>query len=108
MSVGGQRSGLFLLPILLFLAGCSNTPVPAPIYLGHVATLSGTDKMAGEQASLGIRLALDELNKETGKRPVQVRHTDTQGKLEAFEAEAVRLVALNRVVGLLGGTTPQE
>ena len=43
-----------------------------------------------------------------GGRQLQVRHTDARGQLDAFEAEAVRLVGINRVVGLMGGTTPDE
>jgi ABC-type branched-subunit amino acid transport system substrate-binding protein len=46
-------------------------------------------------------------NREGGQN-VAVIHTDTRGNLEAFEAEAVRLAAVNRVAALLGGTTPEE
>ncbi len=41
-------------------------------------------------------------------RPIEVIHTDTLGKLGAFEAQAVRLVKVNRVAALLGGTSPEE
>jgi branched-chain amino acid transport system substrate-binding protein len=105
-------NGLLVLgAIVLTLAGCKRGSPPAPIYLGHVATVSGPGKEAGEQASRGIRLAILEHDKDTGQalsRPVAVRHTDTKGKLEAFEAEAVRLVGVSKVVALYGGTTPEE
>jgi branched-chain amino acid transport system substrate-binding protein len=96
---------------LLALAGCGGQSSPPPVYVGHVATLSGAGKEEGEQASRGMRLAVQEQNKaaaEDNSRPVIVRHTDTRGKLEAFEAEAVRLVTVNRVLALLGGTSGDE
>jgi branched-chain amino acid transport system substrate-binding protein len=96
---------------MLALAGCGGQATPPPVYVGHVATLSGAGKEEGEQASRGIRLAVQEQNKaaaEDNSRPVIVRHTDTRGNLEAFEAEAVRLVTVNRVLGLLGGVNGDE
>jgi branched-chain amino acid transport system substrate-binding protein len=96
---------------LLAICGCSGATPPVPINLGHVANLSGAER-AGEQAMHGIRLALEEATADFGDtfagRPVHVRHTDTRGVLDAYEAEAARLVAVNRVVGLLGGTTAKE
>src|SRR5262249_37119374 len=67
-----------------------------------------------EQAELGIRLALAELNKDDALtqafagRKVLVRHTDTRGVLDAFEAQAVRLDSVNRCVAILGGQSAQE
>ncbi len=96
---------------LLAACGCGGVASPAPISLGHVANLSGADK-AGDQAMLGIRLALEEATADFGDsfggRPVQVRHTDTRGALDAYEAEAARLVAVNRVAGVMGGATAKE
>jgi branched-chain amino acid transport system substrate-binding protein len=106
-----SRRTLVLLAAGLCLPGCSGSAPPAPVFVGHVATRSGPDRYAGEMAAQGIRLAVAEANKspEQGAgRPVKVIHTDTLGKLEAFEAEAVRLVSVSRVVALLGGTTAEE
>jgi branched-chain amino acid transport system substrate-binding protein len=105
------RMTLALLPVALCLPGCSGSAPLPPVFVGHVATLSGPDRDAGRSASLGIRLAVMEANQDPGKgagRVVKVIHTDTEGKLDAFEAEAVRLVTVNRVAALLGGTTPEE
>lgn len=103
---------LFLaLAILPLFCGCSSQGTPPPIWCGHVATLSGPDKEAGASAVRGIRLAALDINKDYESsigRPVKVIHSDTRGKLEAFEAEAVRLVAINRVSFLLGGTSAAE
>jgi len=93
-------------------AGCFGTSSPPPIYLGHVANLSAADQ-SGAHAERGIRLALkqltdDNLPESLQGRPLHVRHTDTKGQLDASESEAVRLAGVNRVVGLIGGATPEE
>jgi branched-chain amino acid transport system substrate-binding protein len=95
--------------VVLASSGCGGSSTPAVVHFGHVATLSGADKMAGEQAARGIRLAVQEASadKTADSRPI-VRHTDTRGKLEAFEAEAVRLATINKAVALYGGTTVDE
>jgi branched-chain amino acid transport system substrate-binding protein len=101
--------GLVLLA-LLALVGCAGRS-EQPVLVGHVAAQSGPDKEAGEAAARGIRLAVMEANKDPDKgagRQVKVSHTDTQGKLDAYEAEAVRLATVNRVAALLGGNTLEE
>lgn len=90
------------------LVGCSNSAPPAPIYFGHVAARSGTGKDAGDQAARGIRLALEELNKDFNLRPFHVRHVDTQGNVAAFESLGVRLATINRVEALIGAESSEE
>jgi branched-chain amino acid transport system substrate-binding protein len=105
------RATLVVLAVGLCLPGCAGPSQPLPVLLGHVATLSGPDRDVGEAAVRGIRLAVMEEDKSPGQgagRKVKVIHTDTLGKLDAFEAEAVRLVTVNRVSALLGGATPEE
>jgi branched-chain amino acid transport system substrate-binding protein len=104
--VFGYRALPFL-GIALVLSGCFAKADLPPVVIGHVSKLSGP----GEHAMRGIRVAVEEANRDPDKglgRPVVVRHTDTRGELAAFESEAVRLVAVNRAVALLGGTTPEE
>lgn len=96
-----------LLFALTTVLGCSSKSPPSPLVVGQVANLSGPGSRADVQASRGIRLALDEVNKDA-ERKIIVRHTDTQGKLEAYEAQAARLVAFNKVVALFGGDAPEE
>src|SRR5579864_3260888 len=96
--------------LLAAAAGCQGSANP-PIFLGHVANLSGADR-SGLHAEQGIRLALklltdDNLTEALG-RELKVRHTDTRGVLDASEAEAVRLAAVNRVVGIMGGASAEE
>jgi branched-chain amino acid transport system substrate-binding protein len=93
-------------------AGCYTPAPPPPIFLGHVANLSGADR-SGAHAEQGIRLALnvlagDKFSESLEGRELKVRHTDTRGLLDASESEAVRLAGINRVVGLIGGATADE
>jgi branched-chain amino acid transport system substrate-binding protein len=99
--------GIVALALLAGTAGCRGKPSPPPIVIGHVACLSGADKSAGIRASFGIRLALDELNKDKEPR-IEVRHTDTRGNVDSFESQAVRLLALNKAAAFLGGDNPDE
>ncbi|MSU78853.1 MAG: ABC transporter substrate-binding protein [Gemmataceae bacterium] len=110
-----HRTSLALVAFLACIApsGCNGTATPPPITIGHVGDKSRADK-AGDQAELGIRLALSELNKDNALteafqgRAVQVRHTDTRGNLDAFASQAVRLDSVNRAVVLLGGSSARE
>src|SRR5262245_20503170 len=94
------------------LAGCGGSSSPPPIFLGHVATLSGPDAQAGKSAEQGMRLALEELGAAASVnlqgRPLVVRHVDAAGSLDNMEAQAARLVSVNKAVGLLGGVTKDE
>ena len=111
MTIGGLRL-TFAAMLLAALAGCQSNSGPPPIVLGHVGNLSGIDA-AGKHAQQGINLALKEaadgnIAEALEGRPLHVRHTDTRGQLDAYEAEAVRLVSVNRIAGLIGGRTPDQ
>jgi branched-chain amino acid transport system substrate-binding protein len=97
---------------LLFLTGCGGQAETPPILIGHVAPLSGADKAVGQSARRGIRLAVEEANKDpetTGAgRRVLVLHTDTHGDPKAFGAEATRLIKVNHVTALLGGLSADD
>jgi branched-chain amino acid transport system substrate-binding protein len=91
----------------LLLAGCSQSPSSEPIIVGHLAPLTGPDKVVGERARQGILLAVEEVNgsdeKVNGRR-VEVHHADDRGAAGAGD-EAVRLVRVTQAVALLGGTS---
>jgi branched-chain amino acid transport system substrate-binding protein len=92
----------------LFLAGCTHAPPTDPIVVGHLAPLSGPDKQIGEHARQGIILAAEEANADGEKvngRRVEVVHVDDRG---AAGDEAVRLIAVNRAVALLGGVSGER
>jgi branched-chain amino acid transport system substrate-binding protein len=103
-----------LLPLgllALLAAGCSPRAAPEPVWVGHVAPLSGPDRAVGEHAQQGIDLAVDEANADgngINGRPVRVRHADSRGEPQTAQEQAVRLVTVNRVSALLGGSATPE
>src|SRR4029077_16794174 len=94
--------------LLLSSSGCHRKSVPEIVYVGHVASFRGPDKLSGEHARQGILLALEEAQGTEGavseNKRIEVIHVDTGGDLKAVEPAAVRLVAVNRVVALVAGT----
>jgi ABC-type branched-subunit amino acid transport system substrate-binding protein len=100
-------ASIALVTVTFLTAGCGGRPASAPILVGHVATVSGPGKEQGEQATRGIRLAVKEAN-QAEARPFAALHTDARGKMEAYEAEAVRLAVVNHVAALVGGITAEE
>ena len=94
--------------LLLSSSGCHRKSAPEIIYVGQVASFRGPDKLSGEHARQGILLALEEMQGSEGtineNKRVEVIHVDTGGDLKAVEPAAVRLVSVNRVIALLGGT----
>ncbi|HKI33104.1 MAG TPA: ABC transporter substrate-binding protein [Gemmataceae bacterium] len=104
------RLPAWLLAALLF-AGCSRSSSTEAIVVGHLAPLSGPDKMLGEHARQGILLAVEEINGDTEKingRPVEVHQADDCGPPAAAGNAAVRLVTVTRAVALLGGLTSER
>jgi len=98
---------------MIAIAGCNTSSTPPAIVIGHVSDNTRADK-AGVQAELGMRLALGELSKDGalaevfGGKKIHVQHTDTEGVVDAFESQAVRLFNINRSVAILGGLSPKE
>src|SRR5262245_57453129 len=91
-------------PILVasvLVVGCSSSDSGKPIEVGHVHPIGLED-----EEYQAIKLAVDELNKDTSKLPrgrrLLVRHAPG-GSPEEFGAQAARLVGLNKVAGLVGG-----
>lgn len=93
-----MRSALIV--SLLLLSGCSGKAEPDVQWVGHIAPLTGPRRERGEDAVRAIELLLEQV-KADGKK-VAVRHVDAETKATA-RAEATRLLAVNRVLALLGG-----
>jgi branched-chain amino acid transport system substrate-binding protein len=92
--------------LLILLAGCTAKPVTEPIQIAHLLPLTGPDKKAAEDAQHGMLLAVEDINAEDKRisgRTVIVRNIDTRGDPELVQAEAVRLITLNKVVAFIAG-----
>lgn len=97
--------------LIVLLAGCGHKAEVTPIQIGQVAPAAGSDLAAGEHARQGVQLAVDEANKEgglVGDRRVLVLHPDAGSSPEAVRGAAVRLITVDRVTALLGGTDPVQ
>lgn len=100
-----MRLLLFLLALLL--AGCSRSDANKPIELGHL------DPGSHDDAEFrALDLAVEELNKDPNRLPmgrrIHVLHAPAGTKPEEAGAQAARLIALNKVKGLIGGDRPDQ
>jgi branched-chain amino acid transport system substrate-binding protein len=95
--------------LALVAGGCGPRPEPEPFAIGQLISLTGPRKDEAEQArngaSLAVEVALRGDQRILGRR-IAVRHVDDRGDPEMVQAEAVRLITLNRCVALLGGPDP--
>jgi branched-chain amino acid transport system substrate-binding protein len=92
--------------VVLSIPGCHRKSTPEVIYIGHLASFQGPDKLSAEHARQGIQLALEEAESEDGtinNRRVEVIHVDIGGDPKSVEPATVRLVVVNKVAALLGG-----
>jgi branched-chain amino acid transport system substrate-binding protein len=92
--------------LLLLLAGCAAKHNSEPVQVAHLLPLTGSEKKAAEDARRGLLLAVEDINAEDqriGGRTVVVRDIDTHDDPELVQAEAVRLVTLNKVVAFVAG-----
>jgi ABC-type branched-subunit amino acid transport system substrate-binding protein len=98
------RYPLCICLVVLLAAGCRPKKPPEPVWLGHLAPLGGTNRAQGEDAVQSMQLVLEmarEKDWQVGGRGVGVRHVDASGG--KARAEAVRLLAVNQVAGLILG-----
>jgi branched-chain amino acid transport system substrate-binding protein len=97
--------------LALLLAGCGHKAQPVPIWVGQVAPAAGADFSAGAHARQGVELAVEEANQKggfAGDQRVRVLHPEAGSSPEAVRGAAVRLITVDRVAGLLGGTDPVQ
>ena len=76
----------------------------APILVGQVGSLTGSEATFGVSGREGISLALQEANAAGGVkgRPLALRVYDSQGKPEEAAQAAARLISQDKVVVILG------
>lgn len=84
------------------LGGCSQSESSKPIELGHVYRSDSDD---AEYKAL--KLAVEELNRDPGALPLgrrlQIRHAPGGKMPDEWGAQSTRLIALNKIKGLIGG-----
>jgi ABC-type branched-subunit amino acid transport system substrate-binding protein len=89
--------------LFLLTAGCSSRAAPAPIWIGHLVPLDGANRQQGESALASMQAVLEKARADDWSiagRTVSVRHVNAS---RTAKAEAVRLLAVNRVAGLIVG-----
>jgi len=95
------RFALALLFAPLALCGCGPKAEEEPAWIGLVAAFDGAP---GAHLRQGVDLAVaDAADVRVEGRRLAVVTADDRGSDEAAEAEAVRLLSVNRVAALIGG-----
>ncbi len=85
-------------------AGCGGK-APEPIRVGHLTLVGGPGWAEGQSARQGIQLAVEDWNADAANGPgrkVAVLHVEARDD-RAAQAEAVRLLSVNRVAALIVG-----
>ena len=103
------RHCFFLLAVLL--TGCGRSGQGEPIFIGHLAPLQSADKTRFEHARQGMSLAIEELNQQPSPalaRKFEVLHVNADEDLDQLQASAVRLLTVNRVIALIGGSNAAQ
>ncbi|MFN4260752.1 MAG: ABC transporter substrate-binding protein [Gemmataceae bacterium] len=94
-----------LLGGLGLLSGCGGSSSSPPILIAYLSQ-SGDDHATWEQQRQGVILAVEEANQGTdkvGQREVVALVPEPVPQEDMLQAEAVRLLAVNKVAALLGG-----
>jgi branched-chain amino acid transport system substrate-binding protein len=106
--MGMKRAALpFAALALVTLGGCQRSSNSEALVFGHPVPQTGPDQAAGLLEFQAVRLAVKEAN-DAGGRRVTVLHADTADRPDAFLTQATRLLAVNRVAGLIGGSTVEQ
>jgi branched-chain amino acid transport system substrate-binding protein len=89
---------------LVVVAGCKKQQEANTILIGHVASMTGDTATFGLSADKGIRLALEEINKEgpvLGK-PVEVLTEDDRSDSAEARTATEKLISRDHVCAILG------
>lgn len=100
-----------LLLALFCLSGCGMQTARDSVTIAQVLSLTGGDKTPAEHAKNGARLAVDlaaKREQSASAKKVVLLHVDDRGDEELAQAEAVRLITLNKAAALLGGPGPAD
>jgi branched-chain amino acid transport system substrate-binding protein len=95
---GGPTSALSGSPAERGAAGTN------PILIGHFASMTGSEATWGVSTDAGVRMAVDEENKNGGVngRPLKVITYDNQGRQQESATAVTRLITQDKVAAVLG------
>src|SRR5258708_1038565 len=103
--------GLSLPVLLLFgslTTGCRFGSSTDPHMIGQGGPVSGADQATGLRLEIAVRLVVEDFNHDEAnrieKRPITIVHGDSGPDLDGFTFQATRLLAVNRVSAMIGGT----
>lgn len=103
---------LLLLPsAMVLLGGCTSGSQQPPLLIGHVVPFQGPEGNVDDSSVRGVGVAVAAVNSDEEQkigRPIVVLHAGAKPTRKSFEAQAVRLVRINQVAGLLGGWTAEQ
>lgn len=106
-----QTRRTFLAGFGPLVAGLATSAYPLPVFaqirpvsVGAILPLSGPLKLYGEQAKLGVDLAMLEINKAGGilGRPLKVIYYDNETKAETSERGAVKFTKSDDILAIIG------
>jgi branched-chain amino acid transport system substrate-binding protein len=91
---------LIVFVLLCLVSGCSRTPAPGSIVLGHLKPPQNDDE------SQGIALAIEQINGDPGRsvlgRRIKVIHADAGNTPDEAQGQTARLITIDKVDGLIG------
>lgn len=106
-----MRAALVLAALLGVALACGRSDeaakpgaAPAPIKVGHFASLTGDTATFGQSTDRGIRMAVEEINAKGGVlgRPIEVVSEDDRSVTEEARTAAQKLIQRDEVVALIG------
>lgn len=106
-SLSGELVFRMLVPtclgLLLGLPGCSSQPPPEPLVVGHL-TRRLTNDAGSNHARQGMILAVEDAVREEARpwgRRIEIHHLEVADEENAPAHETIRLLTVNRAIGLL-------
>ena len=100
-------SGLFCLGLVLAIAGCGKQTAPAgasPLEIGSVLPLTGSAAVWGQNAKMGMDLAVGEINAKGGVNghSISVLYQDSQSEPSAATSALQQLISVHHIHVVIG------
>lgn len=110
ISRGFTRRATMVAALLASVAFVSNAHAADPIKLGILPSATGPGASIGSALTLGVEVAVDEINKAGGidGRQIQIVRGDTQSNPTSATSDAKRLIEREKIDALIGPLVSQE